>query len=328
MSKWFDVKTGKSPVQPIARKSAAKYPFNFNFFALAPVVMLLLAAFYWGTGNVAQSVALVEISPLLLVGLRSALGFFFLLPFAIGECRRNSLDWKYFWRNRTCLMLPIVSFGAALALQTIGGAYTTATNVGFLVNMCVLMTPILLWILYRQKPSHYTLMACGLCLTGVAMLTGLNISKLNLGDAICMASALFYSLWVIGLERAQVNVDAPITVTALQFVLPALIGLSFGFDLENIDAIVSWPALPALIYLGVFSTGVGFLFATMALRHVGPMLSVMIYSLEAIFGAVAAFFILDERMQTIAIVGAGIMLASIIMIEVRESKKNELPQQR
>lgn len=323
MSLHKNTTTGPHPAGEAVGKPVAKYPFNFRILSFAPILMLLLATFYWGTGNVAQNIALGELSPIFLTGLRSFIALMFLGPFAINECRKRELDTAFFWRNRACLILPVISFGCALALQTIGGAFTTATNVGFLVNMGVLMTPLFLWIFYQQRPSNFTLAVCGMCMCGISLFTGSHWTTPNSGDMICLSAAVFYSLWVIGLQRAQEEIDAPITLTALQFVLPAIIGLSINVSMQNVVAVFTWPTLPAVIYLGVFSSGVAFLMATIALRHVSPILSVMIYSFEAIFGALAAYFILDERMQTIAIVGAGIMIASVVLMEIREIRERQ-----
>jgi drug/metabolite transporter (DMT)-like permease len=281
------------------------------------VFMLVTATMFWGFGNVAQKIALQDISPLTLLFMRSLIAVVCLAPFAIWECRRKRINLQQIWQSRGLLAITSASFAFGLAFQTFGGQFTSATNVGFLVNLCMLITPLLLFFIFGEKIRRLTLISCAICFGGAALLTGLQLQAPNFGDALCFAGAIFYAVWIIALDRTLKTIDAPILITTLQFVPTCVIGAGLTFPYEKISIADFSNIWPALFFVCVMSTSVGFLLASYAQRIVIPVVASIIYSFEALFGAFAAYFVLGERMSPSAMLGGGLMFASILACQYR-----------
>jgi drug/metabolite transporter (DMT)-like permease len=263
-------------------------------YALA-IMMLALATIFWGFGNVAQKIALNDVSPLMLVFIRSTIALICLAPFAAAECLKKKITIKQIWQHRALLCLTASSFAIGLSLQTFGGQFTSATNLGFLINLCVLITPLLLFVFCRERISRLTLLSCVVCFFGAGLLTGLNFQSPNIGDAMCLAGAIAYAVWIIALDRTMKVIDLPISITLLQFFPLCCIGFVLASPHGEVFALNYSKLWPALLFVGLLSTCLSFLMASYAQRLVKPVVAALIYSFEALFGALAAYFILGEQ---------------------------------
>jgi drug/metabolite transporter (DMT)-like permease len=99
--------------------------------------LLILAACLWGLGNVAQKTVLTHVGPLMATGLTSLLAAFVLAPIMLRELRST----RTIPPLGETLLVSIVFMLALLTLQ-IGFSGTTVTNAGFLINTCIVMTPL------------------------------------------------------------------------------------------------------------------------------------------------------------------------------------------
>jgi drug/metabolite transporter (DMT)-like permease len=296
-------------VQNIRPRTSAKYWIS--------IWLLVLATVFWGFGNVAQKIALDDISPAALLTIRSVVALFCLIPFAIWECRRKGISLQTIWRNWVLLLVTTSSFALGLSFQTFGGQFTSATNLGFIVNLCVLITPLLLFVWFGERISKMTLISCLICFVGAGLLTGLHLEAPNFGDVLCLMGAMFYAVWIIAIDRALKKIDAPILITTLQFVPTVLLGLALAENQAGSFTGGLYEVWPALLFVSLLSTCVSFLIAAYAQRFVKPVIAAIIYSFEALFGAVAAFAVLGERLSPSAMLGGGLMFVSILACQYR-----------
>jgi drug/metabolite transporter (DMT)-like permease len=279
------------------------------------VFMLVVAACLWGLGNVAQNIVLHHISAPALLFIRSTIALTCLTPLAIIECRNKKIGWKKIRQQSAWLSATAISFAMGLACQTYGGQFTTATNLGFIINLCVLITPLLLFAAFGEKVGKLTLASCAICFVGAFLLTGLHVQSPNFGDGLCLIGALFYAVWIVSLDRTLKLIDAPILITALQFAPLCLLGMGMTAPSGEIFRADVWALWPMLLFISVLSTCVSFLMAAYAQRLVQPVVAALIYSFEALFGAFGAWAILDEHLSSTAMTGAVMMFVSILVCQ-------------
>jgi drug/metabolite transporter (DMT)-like permease len=75
-------------------------------------------------------------------------------------------------------------------------------------------------------------------------------------------------------------------------------------------------AAPELLFLGVCSTGAAYTLQTIAQKAAPATDAAIITSGESIFGAVTAAALLGERMTATAGVGAALILAAIVLVQL------------
>jgi drug/metabolite transporter (DMT)-like permease len=275
--------------------------------------LLLIAAFLWGAGNVAQQTILENIGPFFAVGLRCIIGGLVILPFTLGR-KFNPTGFGVV-ANRSGLS-AILSFGAAVVCQQIGFGHTTVTNAGFIINTTAVITPLIAWMLSLHRPEAKIWPAAALTLLGAAFMTNGSIDGFNIGDLYCLASAVFFSLWMIYLGEFVKRYGNAAQLTLAQFFLSGAICLAAGTAFETITLNNLRNALPELVLLGTLSTGAAYLLQSIAQKNTSAGEAAVITSGEAVFGAIGAFLLIGERLTFSGGTGAALVFCGILILQL------------
>jgi drug/metabolite transporter (DMT)-like permease len=269
-------------------------------------LLLLVAAALWGFGNIAQKTVLEHLDPFSAVGLRCLIGGLLILPLLRFD-RGDTLALG-FWPSafRVAVFLAV-----ALSLQQAAYLSTSVTNAGFLVNTATVITPILAWIVFRERTSLRVWGSAAATMIGIFMLCG-GLQGVGQGDIVSLISALFYAAWMIELGRHMQTFGNPVRTASIQFLVTAALALPLGILWGTLSADAALAAGPELFVLGAGSTALAFGFQTIALRFTSASHAAVIVSAEGVFGAMAAALFLGERISVTAFFGAVLMMAAIV----------------
>jgi drug/metabolite transporter (DMT)-like permease len=273
--------------------------------------MLLLAAFFWGSGNLANKTVLQDLDPFTVVVLRCLIGAMALVPlFLLEPARRVMPSWY-----RSALPVGAV-FGVAAICQQLGYQTATVTNASFLVNATCVLTPILAWLMFGELAGPRIVLAAGVMLLGAQSISGVlwTWQPMNAGDALCLLSALFYAIWMVLLARHVRRHGRPVLTTLVQCLCAACIALPFSLSAEPGFERNFAGALPELLFLGVFSTALAFGLASVAQRHLSASVGAILMSAESLFGAAGGILVLGERPDPGVVLGAALMMAAILLV--------------
>ena len=274
------------------------------------VGLLLLAALFWGSGNVASKTVLDHIGPMTTLALRVLIAAVILLPLLVreGPLPRNPEWWISALRVGALFVL-------AAMFQQAAYQWTTVTNASFLVNSSAVLTPILAWVLLRHRPVPRIIVAGMATITGAWLMSGMPVGfeTINLGDAACIASALFYAGWALALGHHAMRHGSPVGLTLVQFALTAVVLLPPALLIEQPTLPAIMAAWPEILYLAVFSTAGACILTTIAQRRVTASVAVVILSTESIFGMLGAVLLLAEVVTPAALVGGALILTATII---------------
>lgn len=285
-------------------------------------LLLLVAAFLWGSGNLANKTILKDIDPASAVFLRSAIAVLALL-WPVWRARTQS-----FSQGWVRSVVP-GSLMFAFALLTQQWAYQTATvtNASFLVNVSCVLTPIVGVVFWRDRLEARTVVSATLVLVGALMMSGAwwSLSAMNTGDALCLVSALFYAVWVILIGRHLQRFPTPAATTLAQCLGAAMVSLPFVVLSQQTTAQNWLGAMPEALYLGLFSTAAAFALMAAAQTRVSASTAAILVSAESLFGGAMGILFLAERPTPAALTGAGLILFAILVIALRpEPIRSEL----
>lgn len=273
---------------------------------------MILAAILWGTGNVALQTVLVHVGPFTAVGLRCLIAALVFIPVLRTTSRLNGLVAK---PARLSAIAASISFCVAVTLSQIGYGLTSVTNAGFFINTTTVITPVLAWVLLKQRPHVIVWLAALLILAGAMLMSGGSLHGVRPGDAICLASAVAYAFWMIHVgEYARKGGDAS-ALTLLQFSFTAAITLPLGLTFEQVTLARLAAALPELLFLGLFATAGAYYIQIVAQNHTSASEAAIIGSGEAVVGAIAAYFLLDELLTATSASGAVLVSAGIVLVQ-------------
>ncbi len=271
--------------------------------------ILLLVAFIWGSAFVVQRIAVQHLGVFLFNGLRFLLGALVLLPFVHF---RQTFNRK--------VLLGALTAGAILfvasALQQAGLRYTTAGNAGFITGLYVVIVPVILVVFWRQKLPWTAWAAALIAVVGTALLGGGSTSGLTVGDGLVMIGSVGWALHVIVVDRMARSVDI-LTFSVGQYLVAGVLNGIVGLSLE-------WPLLPGLAtawwtvaYIGIMSTAIGYTLQAVGQKHAPPSDAAIILSMETVFSALFGYWLLSERLTLIQLTGCGLILAAIVLVQVK-----------
>ncbi|MBO9193195.1 DMT family transporter [Rhizobium sp. 16-449-1b] len=276
-------------------------------------VSLILAAAFWGFGNIAQKTVLTHMGPLSATMLRCLIAALVMLPLAVVE--RNgarSTGW-----TRSILRVAL-TFTVAIAIQQTAYVNATVVNASFLVNTATVLTPVVAWVYFGETTRRLGIFAACLTLAGIGLMAdGIGgFAALNTGDVACLVSAVFYAFWMVLLGRHARRHGGPFTSAFVQFAIAALLLMPVAPLLEPLTGEMIWQAAPDLAMLGILSTAAAFGLQTYAQRHVPASKAAVLVSGESIFGAIGACLVLLERPPVMACVGAALIFLSIVIVTI------------
>lgn len=277
-------------------------------------LLLLLAAFIWGTAFVAQATAMDSLGPFSFIGLRFLLAALAVLPFAVAEA----------WRSRTRLngsdlwAVAIVGlvFFIGNILQQVGILTTTVTNAGFLTGIYVVIVPFMAWALFREAPPTVIWPAVALSAGGTFLLGGGRLDALGDGDLLILGCAVFWAAHVTVVGYAVTRTRRPLLIACTQFALSGALGLAGGLAWEGITPAAIEGAAFELFYAGILSGGLGFTLQLVAQGRTPPADAAVILSGEALFAALAGGVLLAERLSVVGWLGAASILCAILLVQV------------
>ncbi|MEE9319691.1 MAG: DMT family transporter [Granulosicoccus sp.] len=281
-------------------------------------LLLLIAGATWGMGFVAQAEAMSSIGPYLFIALRFLVATLVVLPFALRESyataqfsntRLSPATWYRF------VLIGIVLF-LGMATQQTGLLTTTVTNSGFLTGLYVIFTPVLVVIMFRESPHRIIWLAAAVALYGIFLLSGGNISDLVTGDYLTIASAGFWALQVVLIARFVGESGRPLALSFVQFAVTALLAGVLAIAFEPLSWQGIQTALPNILYAGVFASGFAFTLQVIGQRYTSAPQAAVLLSSEAPFAALFAFMLLGERIGWSGLVGCGLMLLAMLMVEL------------
>jgi drug/metabolite transporter (DMT)-like permease len=275
-------------------------------------IFLIIASAIWGFSNVAEKTILDDLDPFFAVGLRCVVATIVILPFVWRSWNIGKLD------VRSWLSLAVVSglFAAALIMEQFAFLTSTVTNVSFLVNTTVVVTPIVAWLIFKETPAPIVAGAIVMMLNGAFLMSEPSLDAVNPGDMLGLSAAIIFAFWTIALGWYVNRFGNPVFVASAQFFVAAITATLIGMLTETITMTRIVGAVPELLILGLFSTALAFVIQAVAQRHVSASVAVVLVAGESVFGALGGFMFLDERLDISGFAGAILILFAILTIAI------------
>jgi drug/metabolite transporter (DMT)-like permease len=219
------------------------------------------------------------------------------------------------------LLLGVV-YGAGQLLQTWGLSLIAPSVSGFATGMYVVFTPILAMLLLRQRMAGVVWLAVLLSTAGLALLS-LNGVSVDVGVWLTLASAALYGLHIVGLGQWSRKGEA-FGMSAVQMVAIAAICL--------LATAPRGPMLPpdrsawfAVLYMALVAGAGAMLMQTWAQSHLPATRAAIVMTTEPVFAAAFAVLLGSDVLTWRMLVGGGLILAAMYLVELMPRRGDELP---
>lgn len=273
-------------------------------------LLLFMVAVIWGTAFVAQGVAGRYGLAYLFNGVSFMLASLILIPFIPRGTKVPKEQWKW-------MFIAGIVLCFATALQQVGLFYTKVANASFLTSLYAVFTPFLLWIGFGERPHRLDLIAVTLAGIGAFLLSTSGQFQVQAGDALELTGALFWALHFVVLGKYASKFES-VSFASGHFFISGFINLLVGLFVEDISTLTLLPVLGAILYRATFSVGIGYTLQVWGQKHTPPTDAALILGLEAVFAVIAAWFLLDQKLLPIQIIGCVVIFIAVFISQFKE----------
>ena len=300
-------------------------------------ILILLCTVVWGSAFIAQKLGADHFGPFSINSYRNLLAGFFLWG-ALGLRRRflrrvrselgeghSASPWK---RSEVVggAASGVVLFAAMLA-QQLGIERTSPGVSAFLTANYVLLVPVFgIFLGRRAGLSVWSGVVLALLGTFLLCFSAEDMKRETLslgpGEAWTLGCAALFAVQILVVDRFARDCDM-FRFSFVQMTVAGLVALPFVF-LPSEMARTSWAGfvagLPALLFLGVLSSGIAYTLQNLGQAKVPAALASIIMSLEGVFAVLFGWLILGDVLTARQLTGCAFVFAAVILSQVFQRK--------
>ena len=297
-------------------------------------LLLILAAFIWGMGFVAQSAAADLVPPFCLNALRAFVGAIALYIFYL--LTNSKIKTSFFPNDKKIkkqYLIAALACGTVLAIssnfQQFGlAAYpngvASEARAGFLTALYVILVPIFS-VFLGKKIKLLVWIAVFIAIFGVYKLCfNGSLGGIYLGDILVFLCAISFSFHILAVDK-YVGITGGLKLSIMQFIVCGIISSLFSLILEfestSISGILN--ATPQILYLGVMSSGVAFTLQIIGQKFAEPAIASISMSLESVFAALGGWLIGGNALSSGEILGCVLVFIAIIVAQLPSFKNKK-----
>lgn len=271
---------------------------------------LILECMFWGLGNPVVKIGMQSIGPFYCLGLRFLLAFLICYGLFHKKIKRqiNKNNFK------DAVLISVLN-AAAFIFSTLALMYSSATIAGFLMALAVIFTPFMSYVILGKKLRKRTFLFVALVVLGLYFLCGSQGSfTFGLGELLALLSSVSFAAAITYSSKHVANVG-PEVLSTVQSGGAAVICFIFAFIFEDFHALTQTTFFGwfTVVYLAIGCTVVAYLLQNVALKHLSAVFASLALCTEPIFTAIFSFFLLGERLTGIGLLGAVLIMASIVL---------------
>ena len=290
--------------------------------------LFLLLSILWGTAFMAIKAGVAYVPPVLFAGFRYDIAGAIMLGYAAYATDN--------WRPKSRSDWTTVAVGAVLiialynAFLFIGQQGVTSGVAAILVALNpILATGFSRLFLSEERLSSIGVVGLLLGIVGVGLVARPNPTNLLTNDFVAsgfvLLAAVCVALGSVLVQRTDSTISTEGMVAwsnALGAVILHLIGA--GLPSESVSSVtISIEALSAVLYLAVFASAIGYFIYFDLLDRLGAIEINLVSYAAPVFAAVSGWFVLDETLDLLSIVGFFGIFGGFILLK-RDAIREEL----
>ena len=288
-------------------------------------LILCIAAMIWGFAFVAQTDAGSKIPLFTFNSMRAFIAAVFL--FVLGSLTKFGDKTKFLSSDKSernkmfkaGIICGVLLF-LATNLQQFGliaypdGVAAEARG-GFLTALYIIIVPI--FSLFQKKnPGVGVWIAVVIAMAGIYLLClGGGLSGFHLGDIMLMLCAVGFSVHIMAISTVGDGVNG-IKLSAIQFSVCAILSLIPALVFESVETETIISALPQILYVGIFSSGVAYTLQIIGQKYAEPSVATLSMSLESVFAALGGWLISGNSLGAKELVGCALVFIAVLLAQV------------
>ena len=314
-------------------------------------LLLFITTFIWGTAFLAQKFGAGELGPFAMVALRNLLGGTFLALILLFRllCKterlrsqesegggrpvfRGGRRQELLVRNRDafkCGAFAGVPLFAAMFAQQQGIEYTSPGISAFLTTNYIFFVPIAEFLLFRKRHPLFVWLGVLLAIVGTYLIclpstsTSTSTSSfIGPGEAWTILCAMLFAAQMMVIDRTIKGCDV-LVFSTVQIFTCGLLAVPFMFlpsEASKLAAADWTTAALAIIYCGVFSSGIAYTLQVAAQKRTPVAVAGIIMSMESVFGALSGYLVLHDHLTTGQFLGCALVFIAALGTQLLNSR--------
>lgn len=270
---------------------------------------LLLVTAIWGLTFPLIRNAIMQISPFEFVCVRFGVSAVLLLPLVWRSLRQTDLKLLL-----ACLVLGLL-YGGSYITQTIGLETTSSARAAFIMGFSVILVPLLLPFYRLANPTPIELLSSGICLLGLYILTGADLTQVTSGDMWVGLSALCFALAIPFLQWITLRYKDYKLLTFYPIVFICPFAYLFAGKL-HMQGLLNPQVVVGVLFCAIGATCVALVLQTKYQKFTSASKATLIYAFEPLFASIFGYLINGEAITHKTVIGGLLILFSLTLPEL------------
>ncbi|MCJ7605471.1 MAG: DMT family transporter [Dehalococcoidales bacterium] len=276
------------------------------------VILLIGVTAVWGWTFISVKDAVLKMPVMDFLAIRfsiAAITLILLRPKTVSRISRRQL-----WHG----IILGAMLGSAYITQTFGLQITSPATAGFITGMAVVLTPIVAWLVMKEKIRAVTWVAVGLETIGLALLS-LQGWVFGKGEFLVLICAFCLAGHIVGLGK-WTSIHETYGLAMVQVTVAALICLAAAVP-GGIMAPPDFTVWTTVFITAILATSVAFVVQTWAQKLISSTQAAVILTMEPVFAGVFTTTIGGEVLTPRTIVGAVCVITAMLMVQLKAGSR-------
>ncbi|MEM4252575.1 MAG: DMT family transporter [Candidatus Nitrosotenuis sp.] len=215
------------------------------------------------------------------------------------------LDLEFFKKNIKKTIFSISFFNLTITL-------------GYIIFTSIIATIIFREALQRKEYFSYSTILCGSIIIPIYIDLAANnyqISQFVYGDFLIIFAGLFYGIEMNVYRYLSDKIDAKRILQIISFV-GGIVTISLVFLLQ-IPLEFKFEYMPTILISGMLGIGISVLFIVVAIKNIGAVRTILIFSTTTLFGIIFSHIILNEKIISLHLIAFVMVFIGIILLRTK-----------
>ena len=138
------------------------------------------------------------------------------------------------------------------------------------------------------------------------------------GEAWTLLCAVLFAVQILVVDRFAPGSDM-LRFSMVQMFVAGAVAFPFVFlpsELSRTSVAAFVRGIPALVYLGIFSSGIAYTLQNLGQARTPPALAAILMSMESVFGAFFGWLILGDVLSSRQLLGCALVFGAVILSQL------------
>jgi len=268
---------------------------------------------------------MVEINPVVLAFLIYFIGGIFFTPIA----KKSGSISKFGKKDWMFMGLIGIAEVSALITYFYGLSTSTAVNASIFSNSEIIFALVIAMLVFKERLHIKECIPFSMIIIGMMIVpigndlyqNNFSLGHLVTGDLLIILSGVLYGIDVTLCKFLGDKFDAKKVTQIISFVC-AIVAISI-IVLFEIPMNVDLSQIPSILIISILGTGMSTMFFLIALKSIGTVRTVLLYSTTSVFGVLFSGIFLSESITGIDVFSLALVLLGIFLLRNKLAGKDE-----